>query len=96
MNKIIITALLLCTAIVVAGCEKTYSVAEFKKDKKLMEEWGKKCEQMGLSSLETSENCQNVIQADMELFQEHYKNLAKELRENIKKRNEAEKKQDND
>ncbi|GAA4664939.1 hypothetical protein GCM10023262_12200 [Bartonella pachyuromydis] len=40
MNKVIITALLLCTGIITAGCEKTYSVAEFKKDQKLMEEWG--------------------------------------------------------
>ncbi|EJF85857.1 hypothetical protein ME1_01434 [Bartonella vinsonii subsp. arupensis OK-94-513] len=95
MKKAVITALLLCTGIVAAGCEKTYSVAEFKKDKKLMEEWGKKCEKMGLSSLETSKNCQNVVQADMELFQEHYKNLAKELRENIKKDDEAQKQQKN-
>ncbi|WP_317993689.1 EexN family lipoprotein [Bartonella gliris] len=95
MNKVIMTTLLLCTGIVAAGCEKTYSVAEFKKDKKLMEEWGKKCEKMGLSSLETSKNCQNVIQADMELFQEHYKNLAKELRGDTKKRNETEQKEEN-
>ncbi|WP_455465773.1 EexN family lipoprotein [Bartonella sp. B39] len=94
MNKIIITTLLLCTGIVAAGCEKTHSVAEFKKDKKLMEEWGKKCEKMGLSSLEISKNCQNVIQANMELFQEHYRNLAKELRENSQEQKESEKEQD--
>ncbi|WP_246668519.1 EexN family lipoprotein [Bartonella refiksaydamii] len=38
MNKVIITALLLCTGLVVVCCEKTYSVAEFKKDEKLFEE----------------------------------------------------------
>ncbi|WP_019220103.1 EexN family lipoprotein [Bartonella florencae] len=95
MNKVIITALLLCTGFVAVGCEKNYSVADFKKDKKLMEEWGKKCEKMGLSALMTEKNCQNVAQASMELFQEHYKNLAKELRENSKKNNETEKQQDN-
>ncbi|WP_144754232.1 MULTISPECIES: EexN family lipoprotein [Bartonella] len=93
MNKVIIVALLLCTGFVAAGCEKDYSVADFKKDKKLMEEWGKKCEKMGFSSAMTSKNCQNVVQASMELFQEHYKNLAKELRENLKK-DETEKQQD--
>ncbi|WP_375666344.1 EexN family lipoprotein [Bartonella sp. TT121SHDZB] len=41
MNKAIITALLVCTGLVVAGCEKNYSVAEFKKDKTLLEEWAK-------------------------------------------------------
>ncbi|WP_375660100.1 EexN family lipoprotein [Bartonella sp. CL74QHWL] len=94
MNKIIITALLLCVGLVVSGCEKTYSVAEFKKDKKLMQEWGKKCDKMGPSAF-AIKNCQNVMQADMELFQEHYRNLAKELRESSKKGNETEKQQDN-
>ncbi len=35
------------------------------------------------------------MQADMALFQEHYKNLAKELHESSKKGHETEKKQDN-
>lgn len=87
-----IIALLLCTGLVAVGCEKNYSVEEFKKDKKLMQEWGKKCEKMGLSAF-TTKNCQNVIQADMELFQEHYRNLAKELRENSKNESETEKQQ---
>ncbi|WP_273755221.1 EexN family lipoprotein [Bartonella sp. MM73XJBT.G] len=94
MNKIILTALLFCTGLVAVGCEKNYSVEEFKKDKKLMQEWGKKCDKMGPSAFSTK-NCQNVMQADMELFQEHYRNLAKELRENSKKGNETEKQQDN-
>ncbi|WP_317993690.1 EexN family lipoprotein [Bartonella gliris] len=68
MNKVIMTALLLCTGIVAAGCEKTYSVAEFKKDEKLLKEWAEKCEKMGPSSLETSKNCKNAHQAYMELI----------------------------
>ncbi|WP_375627161.1 MULTISPECIES: EexN family lipoprotein [unclassified Bartonella] len=74
--------------------EKNYSVEEFKKDKKLMQEWGKKCDKMGGSAFATK-SCQNVMQADIELFQEHYRNLAKQLRESGKKGNETEKKQDN-
>ncbi|WP_342753250.1 EexN family lipoprotein [Bartonella sp. MM73XJBT.G] len=38
-----------------AGCEKTYSVAELKKDKKLFEEWAVRCEWS-----KTSKNCENV------------------------------------
>ncbi|WP_273760310.1 EexN family lipoprotein [Bartonella sp. ML70XJBT.G] len=68
MNKVIITALLFCTGLAVAGCEKTYSVEEFKKDHKLLDEWGAKCEKMGPSSVKTSKNCKNVQQAYMELF----------------------------
>ncbi|WP_273789458.1 hypothetical protein [Bartonella sp. ML70XJBT] len=59
-----------------------------------MQKWGKKCDKMGPSVFATK-NCQNVMQADMELFQEHYRNLAKEFRENSKKGNETEKQQDN-
>ncbi len=44
MNKFVITTLLLCTGLAVAGCEKTYSVKEFKTNQKLYEEWAKKCE----------------------------------------------------
>ncbi|QEE08104.1 hypothetical protein D1093_00175 [Bartonella kosoyi] len=66
MNKIIIPALLLCTGLMAAGCEKTYSVAEFKKDKKLMEEWGARC---GFSG--TSKNCENLRVAGLELQKEY-------------------------
>ncbi len=59
-----------------------------------MQEWGKKCDKMGPSAF-ADKNCQNVMQADMALFQEHYRNLAKELRKNSKKGNETEQKQDN-
>ncbi|EJF84976.1 EexN family lipoprotein [Bartonella rattimassiliensis] len=60
--------ILLCTALLlVAGCEKNYSVEDFKKDAKLREEWGKKCFLSGLAVKE-SKNCQNVLQADTELF----------------------------
>ncbi|WP_317993956.1 EexN family lipoprotein [Bartonella gliris] len=59
--------ILLCiTVLLVAGCEKTYSVEEFKKDEKLREEWGKKCF-LG-SAVQSSKNCQNVLQADTEMF----------------------------
>ncbi|WP_330169084.1 EexN family lipoprotein [Bartonella grahamii] len=68
MNKVMITVLLLCTGLGVAGCEKTYSAAEFKKDKKLLEEWVKKCEKMEPSSIEKSKNCQHARQAYMELI----------------------------
>ncbi|WP_155887027.1 EexN family lipoprotein [Bartonella rattimassiliensis] len=35
MNKVITITLLLSIAIITAGCEKIYSVKDFKKDKKL-------------------------------------------------------------
>ncbi|WP_375644941.1 EexN family lipoprotein [Bartonella sp. MR100HLJHH] len=67
MNKVIITAVLLCTGLVLAACEKNHSVAEFKKDKTLLEEWVKKCEKMDPSSIKKSKNCQHARQAYMEL-----------------------------
>ncbi len=76
MNKVLITTLLLCTGLITAGCEKTYSVAEFKKDKKLMEEWVVKC---GVSG--NSKNCENARLAAAELRKEYYHNLANELLE---------------
>ncbi|WP_375648706.1 EexN family lipoprotein [Bartonella sp. MU70NMGDW] len=66
MNKVLITTLLLCTGIIAAGCEKTYSVAEFKKDKKLMEEWNAKCGFAG-----TAKNCENLRLAQLELEKEY-------------------------
>ncbi|WP_254492304.1 EexN family lipoprotein [Bartonella sp. B1099] len=95
MNKIILTALLLCTGLVVVGCEKNYSVEEFKKDEKLRKEWKEKCDKLEPPAFMKSQNCVNFVQADMELFQEHYRDLAKKLRENSKKGNETEKQQDN-
>ncbi|WP_404978369.1 EexN family lipoprotein [Bartonella sp. MM73XJBT] len=74
MNKVLITTLLLCTGFITAGCEKTYSVAEFKKDKNLMEEWIERC---GFSG--TSKNCENVRVAAAELFKEYYHNFANQL-----------------
>ncbi|WP_375644473.1 EexN family lipoprotein [Bartonella sp. MR100HLJHH] len=68
MNKVLITTLLLCTGLITAGCEKTYSVAEFKKDKKLMEEWGARCGFAG-----TSKNCENLRVAALELEKERRK-----------------------
>ncbi|CAK02359.1 EexN family lipoprotein [Bartonella tribocorum] len=66
MNKVLITTLLLGTGLIAAGCEKTYSVAEFKKDKKLMEEWNAKCGFAG-----TAKNCENLRLAQLELQKEY-------------------------
>ncbi len=65
MNKVLITTLLLGTGIIAAGCEKTYSVAEFKKDEKLRLEWDAKCGFAG-----TSKNCENMRLAFLELEKE--------------------------
>ncbi|GAA4664288.1 EexN family lipoprotein [Bartonella pachyuromydis] len=63
MKKII----LVCIAtLLVSGCEKTYSVEEFKKDEKLRKEWEKKC-LLGFS-IKPTENCQNLLQAEDEIF----------------------------
>ncbi len=64
MNKAIITALLVCTGLVVSGCEKTYSVAEFKKDPKLLEQWAMKCM---ISGDLDSQNCKNADKAYREV-----------------------------
>ncbi|GAA5107701.1 EexN family lipoprotein [Bartonella jaculi] len=63
MNKVIITTLLLCTGLGVAGCEKTYSVEEFKKDPKLLQQWKEKC---FISGEFDSKNCKNAEQAERE------------------------------
>ncbi|WP_375682169.1 EexN family lipoprotein [Bartonella sp. CE47NXGY] len=65
MNKVLITTLLLGTGIIAAGCEKTYSVAEFKKDKNLRLEWDARCGFAG-----TSKNCENMRLAFLELEKE--------------------------
>ncbi|WP_375633401.1 MULTISPECIES: EexN family lipoprotein [unclassified Bartonella] len=85
MNKIIITTLLLCTGLITAGCEKTYSVAEFKKDKKLFEEWAVRCGWSG-----TSKNCENVRVADHELAAERRKKAEEEWEAEKKAREQAE------
>ncbi|WP_039759069.1 EexN family lipoprotein [Bartonella queenslandensis] len=66
MNKVFITTLLLCTGLITVGCEKTYSVAEFKKDEKLRLEWDAKCGFAG-----TSKNCENMRLAFLELEKEY-------------------------
>ncbi|WP_317992841.1 EexN family lipoprotein [Bartonella gliris] len=76
MNKIIITTLLLCMGLITAGCEKTYSVAEFKKDRKLMDEWGAKCGFAG-----TSKNCENLRLAAAELDREYQEKAPERRRE---------------
>lgn len=49
------------------GCEKNYSAEDFKKDAKLREEWGKRYFLSG-AAMKKSKNCQNVRQADTEMF----------------------------
>ncbi|WP_039759074.1 EexN family lipoprotein [Bartonella queenslandensis] len=83
MNKIIITTLLLCTGLIAAGCEKTYSVAEFKKDKKLMEEWGARCGFTG-----TSKNCENLRLAALE-FKKERKAKIEEYNRKVDEESEA-------
>ncbi|EJF93816.1 EexN family lipoprotein [Bartonella elizabethae] len=86
MNKIIIPALLLCTGLMAAGCEKTYSVAEFKKDKKLRLEWDARCGFAG-----TSKNCENMRLAFLELDKERQaqaEERARQAEENNRKRDE--------
>ncbi|UNF40306.1 EexN family lipoprotein [Bartonella krasnovii] len=81
MNKIIITTLLLCTGIIAAGCEKTYSVAEFKKDKNLRDEWLRKCGWSG-----TSKNCENLKKAAQELQDESIDDYLKQFHKNDDKK----------
>ncbi|WP_375645887.1 EexN family lipoprotein [Bartonella sp. TT29SHDZB] len=75
MNKVLITTLLLCTGLMAAGCEKTYSVAEFKKDKNLRLEWDAKCGFAG-----TSKNCENMRLAFLELQKEYEAKAAERSR----------------
>ncbi|WP_375677853.1 EexN family lipoprotein [Bartonella sp. AP72JLCBS] len=75
MNKVLITTLLLCTGLIAAGCEKTYSVAEFKKDEKLRLEWDAKCGFAG-----TSKNCENMRLAFLELQKEYEAKAAERRR----------------
>ncbi|WP_375675955.1 EexN family lipoprotein [Bartonella sp. CL42QHWL] len=86
MNKVLVTTLLLCTGMITAGCEKTYSVAEFKKDKNLRLEWDAKCGFAG-----TSKNCENMRLAFLELDKERQAQAAERERqaeENNRKRDE--------
>ncbi|WP_375615856.1 EexN family lipoprotein [Bartonella sp. AP58NXGY] len=86
MNKVLITTLLLCTGLITAGCEKTYSVAEFKKDEKLRLEWDARCGFAG-----TSKNCENMRLAFLELDKERQAQAAERERqaeENNRKRDE--------
>ncbi len=75
MNKVLITTLLLCTGLITAGCEKTYSVAEFKKDEKLRLEWDARCGFAG-----TSKNCENMRLAFLELDKERQAQAAERSR----------------
>ncbi|WP_375630566.1 MULTISPECIES: EexN family lipoprotein [unclassified Bartonella] len=75
MKKIVITTLLLCTGLITAGCEKTHSVAEFKKDEKLRLEWDAKCGFAG-----TSKNCENMRLAFLELQKEYEAKAAERSR----------------
>ncbi|WP_375692495.1 EexN family lipoprotein [Bartonella sp. AP4SXKL] len=75
MNKVLITTLLLCTGLITAGCEKTYSVAEFKKDKNLRFKWDARCGGIG-----TSKNCENLRVAGAELEKERQAKVEEENR----------------
>ncbi|WP_139412427.1 EexN family lipoprotein [Bartonella mastomydis] len=75
MNKVLITTLLLGTGLIAAGCEKTYSVAEFKKDEKLRLEWDARCGFAG-----TSKNCENMRLAFLELDKERQAQAAERSR----------------
>ncbi|WP_375655026.1 EexN family lipoprotein [Bartonella sp. AA83SXKL] len=75
MNKVLITTLLLCTGLITAGCEKTYSVAEFKKDKNLHFKWDARCGFAG-----TSKNCENMRLAFLELDKERQAQAAERSR----------------
>ncbi|WP_208440028.1 EexN family lipoprotein [Bartonella raoultii] len=84
MNKIIITTLLLCTGLIAAGCEKTYSVAEFKKDKNLRLEWDAKCGFAG-----TSKNCENMRLAFLELEKEYKAQAEERIRKAAEERKKS-------
>ncbi|WP_139412434.1 EexN family lipoprotein [Bartonella mastomydis] len=86
MNKAIITALLLGTGLIAAGCEKTYSVAEFKKDKNLRDEWISKCMWKKPSETESPQNCENLGKAIDELGKESFQNYLNEYRKNDDKK----------
>ncbi|WP_375686474.1 MULTISPECIES: EexN family lipoprotein [unclassified Bartonella] len=81
MNKVLITTLLLCTGLITAGCEKTHSVAEFKKDKNLRLEWDAKCGFAG-----TSKNCENMRLAFLELEKERQAQNEERAREAAEER----------
>ncbi|WP_139412436.1 EexN family lipoprotein [Bartonella mastomydis] len=86
MNKVLIITLLLGTGLIAAGCEKTYSVAEFKKNPKLMDEWGARCGFTG-----TSKNCENLRLAALELQKEYEakaEERAREAKEEYRKKME--------
>ncbi|WP_208442252.1 EexN family lipoprotein [Bartonella raoultii] len=92
MNKITITTLLLCTGLITAGCEKTYSVPEFKKDENLRDEWLRKCGWTG-----TSKNCENLKEAAQELQDESIDDYLKQFHKNDDKqktKEQSEKKED--
>ncbi|EJF75974.1 EexN family lipoprotein [Bartonella alsatica] len=92
MNKIIISALLLCTGLITVGCEKTYSVEELKKNENLIRKFQRKC-----TSFDNSKNCQNFRQATKELETEERKkadeNYEKALEKINKRREEREAKE---
>ncbi|OPB28412.1 EexN family lipoprotein [Bartonella sp. WD12.1] len=92
MKKIIMTTLLLCTGFIIAGCEKTYSVEEFKKNKELRRKYSFKC-----LAGESSKNCEAALKAIKEIDNENMKKAQekteKQLEENRKKQEERRKNQ---
>ncbi|WP_175868927.1 EexN family lipoprotein [Bartonella gabonensis] len=85
MNKINLTALLFCTELIAVGCEKSYSVEDFKKDEKLRKEWKEKCNKIELSSITKSPNSINLVQANADLVQENSEKTLKNFSEITKR-----------
>ncbi|OPB28409.1 EexN family lipoprotein [Bartonella sp. WD12.1] len=78
MKKIIMTILLLCTVLVITGCEKIYSAEEFKKNKELRSEWAFKC-----MTGESSKNCETVQEAINEIEIENRKKRMEEFKKKL-------------
>ncbi|WP_144754229.1 MULTISPECIES: EexN family lipoprotein [Bartonella] len=86
MNKVVIVALLLCPGFAVAGCEKNYSVEEFKKDKKLRDEWIPQCMWKKPSETASPQNCENLGKALDELRKESFQEYLNKYRNNDDKK----------
>ncbi|EJF88047.1 EexN family lipoprotein [Bartonella melophagi] len=67
MKKILLSCIaVLTTGLIVTGCEKTYTVEEFKKNDELRDKWGMKCFVYNKAD-QSSQNCQNALKAKQEL-----------------------------
>ncbi|WP_375679287.1 MULTISPECIES: EexN family lipoprotein [unclassified Bartonella] len=89
MNKVLTTTLLLGTGLITAGCEKTYSVEELKKNESLIREFQWKC-----GASDNSKNCQNVRQAAKELETEERKRIDENYNKALEKINKRREEQE--